>query len=175
MELVTLLLRRCAPSFYPAKRPDLRLNFLGMPRWQAQARSPTGRLNPRQLAGEEGGKAKRAPAQAAKPLNSVIQQDCGNSSLSLSLPIGIPTQLLYGLSGGALRFAPLPANYRRPFWVFTKPSVAIGCWHSSTLHDSGRPEVPFVQWFRSVLQNIAYDDYRSAAVALTVIRVRSTL
>jgi hypothetical protein len=33
------------------ERPDLRLNFLEMPRWQAEARSPIGRLNPRQLAG----------------------------------------------------------------------------------------------------------------------------
>ena len=46
--------------------------LFGMLRWQAQARSPTGQLNPRQLAGREGGKAERAPAQAAKPLNSVI-------------------------------------------------------------------------------------------------------
>src|SRR5437667_5288663 len=46
--------------------------LFGMLRWQAQARSPTGQLNPRQLAGREGGKAERAPAQAAKPLDSVI-------------------------------------------------------------------------------------------------------
>src|SRR5947208_2752358 len=35
--------------------------LFGMLRWQAQARSPTGQLNLRQLASEEGGKAEHAP------------------------------------------------------------------------------------------------------------------
>ena len=54
------------------------------------------------------GQSGARPRSSCKATQLYYPQHCGNSSLSLSLPIAVPTPLLSGLSGGALRFAPFP-------------------------------------------------------------------
>jgi len=75
------------------------------------------------------GQSGARPRSSRKATQLGYPQHCGNSSLSLSLPIGVPTQLLCGLSAGALRFAPFLQITVGPFGFFTQSLAVLYCGH----------------------------------------------